>query len=69
VLEEDGIPVAGLMDIDAFEDHLELQDPRVRAILAEGRRAYVAGKSPPARNLLQALQAGPRGRSPRRRTA
>jgi hypothetical protein len=28
VLEKDGIPVAGLMDIDAFEDHLELQDSR-----------------------------------------
>ena len=69
VLEKDGIPVAGLMDIDAFEDHLELQDAKVRAILAEGRREYRAGKSRPARNLLETLQTRPRRKPPRRRTA
>jgi hypothetical protein len=69
VLEKDGIPVAGLMDIDAFEDYLELQDPEVRAIIAEGRREYRAGKSRPARALLRTLQARPRGKPPRRRTA
>ena len=69
VLEKDGIPVAGLMDIDAFEDHLELQDPKVRAIIAEGRREYRAGESRPARDLLRTLQARPRGKPPRRRTA
>ena len=69
VLEKDGIPVAGLMDIDAFEDHLELQDPKVRAIIAEGRREYRAGQSRPARDLLRTLQARPRGKPPRRRTA
>ena len=69
VLEKDGIPVAGLMDIDAFEDHLELQDLKVRAIIAEGRREYLAGKSRPARDLLQTLQPRPRGKPPRRRTA
>lgn len=69
VLEKDGIPVAGLMDIDAFEDHLELQDPKVRVIIAEGRREYRAGKSRPARDLLKTLQARPRRKLPRRRTA
>ena len=69
VLEKDGIPVAGLMDIDAFEDHLELQDSKVRAIITEGRREYRAGKSRPARHLLRTLQARPRGKPPRRRTA
>ena len=69
VLKKDGIPVAGLMDIDAFEDHLELQDPNVRAIIAEGRREYLAGKSRPARDLLRTLQTRPRGKPPRRRTA
>ena len=29
VIEKDGIPIAGLMDIDEFEDYLELQDPKV----------------------------------------
>ena len=28
ILEKDGIPVAGLMDIDEFEDYLELKDTR-----------------------------------------
>ena len=28
ILEKDGIPIAGLMDIDEFEDYLELQDPK-----------------------------------------
>ena len=69
VLEKDGIPVAGLMDIDAFEDYLELQDPKVRALIAEGRREYLAGKSRPARELLRSLPARPRGKPPRRRTA
>ena len=31
ILEKDGIPLAGVMDIDEFEDYLELQDPKVRA--------------------------------------
>ena len=26
ILEKDGIPVAGLMDIDEFEDYLEMQE-------------------------------------------
>jgi len=29
VLEKDGIPVAGLMDIDEFEDYLELHDTKL----------------------------------------
>lgn len=31
ILEKDGIPIAALMDIDEFEDYLELQDPKARA--------------------------------------
>ena len=27
ILEKDGIPIAGIMNIDEFEDYLELQDP------------------------------------------
>lgn len=33
ILEKDGIPVAGLLAIDEFEDYLELQDPKVRELL------------------------------------
>jgi antitoxin (DNA-binding transcriptional repressor) of toxin-antitoxin stability system len=56
ILEKDGIPIAGIMDIDVFEDYLELQDPKVRAMIAKGRQEYLAGKSRPAEGLLQELQ-------------
>jgi hypothetical protein len=45
------------MDIDVFEDYLELQDPKVRAMIARGRQAYLGGKSRPADDLLRQLQA------------
>ena len=34
VLEKDGIPIAALMDVDEFEDYLELQDPKVKKDIA-----------------------------------
>ena len=37
ILEKDGIPVAAIMDVDEFEDYLELQDPKVRNHI---RRSY-----------------------------
>ena len=69
ILGKDGIPVAGLMDIDEFEDYLELQDPKVRTLIATGRRECLAGKSRPARALLDELQQRKRGKAPRRRSA
>ena len=68
VIEKDGIPVAGLMDIDEFEDYLELQDPSVRAIIQKGRQEYVAGRSRPADELLRELRQPKRGRATRRRS-
>lgn len=67
ILEKDGIPIAGLMDIDEFEDYLELQDPNIRAIIREGRREYLAGKSRPARQLLRELQPQKPRKTARRR--
>ena len=69
VIEKGGVPVAGLMDIDEFEDYLELQDPRVRAIIQKGRQEYLAGKSRPAEELLHELMPPKRGRGARRRSA
>ena len=34
ILEKDSIPVIGIMDIDEFEDYLELQDPKVKKDIA-----------------------------------
>src|SRR6266498_4026687 len=70
ILEKDGIPLAGVMDIDEFEDYLELRDPKVRAAIAKGRQEYLAGKSRPARSLLtEPVSSGKRGKATRRQTA
>jgi PHD/YefM family antitoxin component YafN of YafNO toxin-antitoxin module len=62
ILEKDGIPIAGIMDIDEFEDYLELQDPKVRAHIRNSHEEYLAGKSRPAEALLAELQREATGR-------
>jgi hypothetical protein len=57
IIEKDGIPVAGLMDIDEFEDYLELKDPTVRRQIQESYGEYRTGKSRPAGLLLSELKA------------
>lgn len=59
------------MNIDEFEDYLELQDPKVRADIAQSRRELKAGKSRPEEELLRELQAraAKRGKVARRRSA
>ena len=64
ILEKDGIPIAGLMDIDEFEDYLELQDPKVRAHIRKSNEEYLAGKSRPAEELLRELREEQEGSSP-----
>ncbi len=56
ILEKDGLPVAGLMDIDEFEDYLELQDPKVKRDIAASARDYRAGGSRPPGELLAELR-------------
>ena len=65
ILEKDGIPIAGVMDIDEFEDYLELRDPEVREHIRKSNEQYLAGKSRP----LEELRAARRGqaRKPTRR--
>ena len=69
ILEKDGIPIAGLMDIDEFEDYLELQDPKVRTHIRTSTAEYRAGKSRPAGDLLAELKTDKRGKTPRRQKA
>ena len=57
VLQQDGMSVAAVMNIDEFEDYLELQDPKVRADIAQSRKEFEAGKSRPADELLLELDA------------
>jgi PHD/YefM family antitoxin component YafN of YafNO toxin-antitoxin module len=66
ILEKDGIPIAGLMDIEEFEDYLELQDPKIHEHIRTSNEEHLAGKSRPACDLLAELQAGKRGKTPRR---
>ena len=56
VLEKDGIPVAGIMDIDEFEDYLELQDPKMREHIRKSSEEYLAGKSRPMEEFLTELE-------------
>ncbi len=56
ILEKDGIPIAGLMDIDEFEDYLELQDSKVREHIRKSNQEYLAGKSRPAEKFLKELR-------------
>jgi hypothetical protein len=69
ILEKDGIPIAGLMDIDEFEDYLELQDPKVRTHIHTSNEEYLAGKSRPAHELLTELQTKKRGKATQRQKA
>ena len=56
ILEKDGIPVAGIMNIDEFEDYLEVQDTKVQRFVKEAASEYRAGKGRPAGELLAQLK-------------
>jgi len=56
VLEKDGIPVAGLVDMDALEDIVEMNDPKMRRQIRASMREYRAGRTRPARELLEELK-------------
>lgn len=63
VLEKDGIPVAGIMNVDDMEDWLEHQDPDMRTQIAEGRAEYQEGDT----TSLDAFIADVRKKSPGKR--
>lgn len=69
IIEKDGIPIAGLMDIDEFEDYLEQQDAAVHETIAACHAEYREGKSRPATELLSELTAEkPKGAQTTKRT-
>ena len=69
ILEKDGIPVAGIMDIVEFEDYLELQDPKVRKHIQKSKAEYLTGKSRPAAEFLEELRQAAGKKRKRRLTA
>ena len=44
VLEDRGVPVAGLMDVDELEDYLEVRDPKMRKQIRDGYQEYLRGE-------------------------
>jgi hypothetical protein len=69
ILEKDGIPIAGIMDADEFEDYLELRNPKVKKDIAEGRTAYESGRVRDARELLAELKGNkPKGKGKKQAT-
>ncbi len=48
ILEKDGIPLVGIMDIDEFEDYLETraeqEDPELQKQIRAGFKAYKLGR-------------------------
>ncbi len=56
VLEKDGVPMAGIVDIDALEDLIEINDPKMQRKIKASMKAYLDGKARPARDFLEELK-------------
>jgi PHD/YefM family antitoxin component YafN of YafNO toxin-antitoxin module len=56
VLEKDGIPVAGIMNVDDFEDYLELQDPGLKKQIEQSSAEYRRGETREVSEFLAELQ-------------
>jgi antitoxin (DNA-binding transcriptional repressor) of toxin-antitoxin stability system len=57
ILEKDGIPIAGIMNIDEFEDYLEANDIKVKRHIQKSNADIAAGRVKPAGSLLQSAPA------------
>src|SRR5713101_8245846 len=55
ILEKDGIPSAGILDIAELEDYLELQKPELKGQIRKGYQAYQRGETRSARTFLKEL--------------
>jgi PHD/YefM family antitoxin component YafN of YafNO toxin-antitoxin module len=68
ILKEDGVPIVAIMDIDEFEDYLELNDPKAQRAIRKSTEEFRAGKSRPAQELLEELrrEKKPKARMPHR---
>jgi len=56
ILEKDGIPVAGIMNVEDLEDYLELQDPSLKKQVHKSHQEYRRGKSRSAGKFLAELR-------------
>jgi mRNA-degrading endonuclease RelE of RelBE toxin-antitoxin system len=58
ILEKDGIPVAGLMNIEEFEDYLDLQNPGLKEQIRKSQDEYRRGKAREADTFIAQLRRG-----------
>jgi hypothetical protein len=49
--------VAAILDIDEFEDWLEMKDPKIKEQIRRGYEEYKKGKTVPLDNFLAKIQA------------
>lgn len=64
ILEKDGIPVAALLDVDEYEDYLDMQDPDLKQQIKEGNEEYRQGKlTEDLDTFLAGLKAKPKKRA------
>ena len=64
ILEKDGIPVAALLDVDEYEDYLDMQDPELKQQIKEGHEEYRGGKlTEDLDTFLAGLKAKPKKRA------
>jgi len=64
ILEKDGIPVAALLDVDEYEDYLDMQDPDLKQQIKEGHEEYHQGKlTEDIDTFLAGLKAKPKKRA------
>jgi len=56
ILEKDGIPIAGILDIAELEDYLELQKPELKAQIRKGYQAYQRGETHTSSAFLKRLR-------------
>ena len=56
VLEKDGYPVAGIMDIDEFEDYLETKNEHLNKQIKKSFKEFKAGKTRPIDKLINELK-------------
>jgi len=56
VLEKGSIPVAAILDIDEFEDWLEMKDPKMKEQIRRGYEEYKKGKTVPLDKFLSKIR-------------
>ncbi len=56
ILEKDGTPVAGVMNIEEFEGYLDLQDPGLKKQIRQSQGEYRHGKARDAGKFLAELR-------------